>query len=312
MLMTISVISPASANSKAVTAQSGVAEGGDVAGAGAMFAGLFGQQLSQLATLSSASSAQEGAADGAGAGKKSAKKSELPDVLVPDGQIVALQPVQAAVTPELKLGSELDPAAARQGGDAQEELLAALGTGKRMGAEAQNLPVDSAAIGQFLPVHAQEVGQQAGSVQPASGEQAKVVTLPLPISDSNWAKSMSEQMLSLVSMKADKAHIQINPPELGPIDVTLKLNHDQVQVTFSAASPMAREAVENSLPRLATMLAASGLQLSDAQVSSGQSGDPRQSQRQAKASRQQDEAAVDGSETLSLINKARNMLSIFA
>ncbi|HJU49560.1 MAG TPA: flagellar hook-length control protein FliK, partial [Pseudogulbenkiania sp.] len=73
-----------------------------------------------------------------------------------------------------------------------------------------------------------------------------------------------------------------------------------------------REAVENSLPKLASMLASSGLQLADAQVSSGQSGDQRQPQRQAKTTRQQEDTAADGNDTLSLINKARNVLSIFA
>jgi flagellar hook-length control protein FliK len=308
MVMTISILSPA-ASTKGVTVQNGTAAGTDVAAGSTLFAGLFGQQLSQLAALSPASASVEAEGDSAGNGKKSAKKGAVLDPSVPAGPIVALQPVQVAITPELKQSPQLAAGAVSPTDDAQEGLLAALRGNKNAAAGAQNLPVDGAALGQFLPVHA----AASGVAHPvAEAGQAKMLTLPLPISDSNWAKSMGDQMLSLVSVKADKAQIQINPPELGPIDVTLKLNHDQVLVTFSAATPQAREAVENSLPKLASMLASSGLQLADAQVSSGQSGDQRQPQRQAKTTRQQEDTAGDGNDTLSLINKARNVLSIFA
>ena len=307
--MTISILSQAAASPKGLVVQNGATAGEDIALGNTLFAGLFGQQLSQLTALSANSPGTAGGEGESTAGsKKSAKKTTQPEELVPAGQIVALQPVQVAVTSELKLDQEPVVAASAQGDEVQEGLLAGLGDDKPLAAGAQKLPVEGAAFGQFLPVHA----AASTAAQPsAEAAQTKVLSLPLPISDSNWSKAMSEQMLSLVSVKADKAQIQINPPELGPIDVTLKLNHDQVQVTFSTATPLAREAVENSLPKLASMLASSGLQLADAQVSSGQSGDPRQQQRQTKAARPQEEAA-DGNDTLSLINKARNVLSIFA
>ncbi|WP_232219840.1 flagellar hook-length control protein FliK [Pseudogulbenkiania sp. MAI-1] len=306
--MTISILSQAAVSPKGLAAQSSAAAGEDIAVGNTLFAGLLGQQLSQLTALSAAAPSAGTEGESAASGKKSAKKSVLPEELVPAGQIVALQPVQAAVTSELRLNTEPEVASVAPGDEVQEGLLAGLVSDKPLAAEAQKLPVDGAAFGQFLPVQAAASG---ATQPPAEAGQAKV--LPLPISDSNWSKAMSEQMLSLVSVKADKAQIQINPPELGPIDVTLKLNQDQVQVTFSVATPQAREAVENSLPKLATMLAGSGLQLADAQVSSGQSGgDPRQSQRQAKASREPEDQAVEGSDTLSLINRSRNVLSIFA
>ncbi|EEG07411.1 flagellar hook-length control protein [Pseudogulbenkiania ferrooxidans 2002] len=307
MAMTISILSPA-ASAKAVAVQSGTSAAGVVA-EGSPFAGLFGLQLSQLAALSPASSGTESDGEGAGNVKKSAKKAPLSDEPVLAGPVMALPTVPPTITPELKQGLQLGKGDASPADEAQQELLTALKGDRHALPGAQNLPVDGAAQGQFLPVHASATGAAHAA---AEAGQAKVLALPLPISDSNWAKSMSEQMLSLVSVKADKAQIQINPPELGPIDVTLKLNHDQVQVTFSATTPQAREAVENSLPKLASMLASSGLQLADAQVSSGQSGDPRQFQRQAKAARQQEDAPAEGNDTLSLINKARNVLSIFA
>jgi flagellar hook-length control protein FliK len=142
-------------------------------------------------------------------------------------------------------------------------------------------------------------------------------SLPLSISthlsDSNWSHAMGQQLMTMVNLKSDQAQISLNPSHLGPIEVSLKIDQNQAQVVFNAATPQAREAVENSLPRLVSMLAGSGIQLSDAQVSSGQPGDQqRQAFNQQQRGRQQNDGGSDEPEVLATLKAARGILSTFA
>jgi flagellar hook-length control protein FliK len=149
-------------------------------------------------------------------------------------------------------------------------------------------------------------------VMVASAPQALPLTIREHLSDSNWSQAMGQQLMTMVNLKSDQAHISLNPSHLGPIEVSLKIEQNQAQVVFNTVTPQAREAVENSLPRLASMLAGNGIQLSDAQVSSGQSGAQRQAFSQQQRGRRQDDGATDEPEALATIKAARGILSTFA
>jgi len=178
------------------------------------------------------------------------------------------------------------------------------GSVKKLG-EQQKLP-QAADFAQFLPL-----GQPLGNTGHASGSgQAVTLAVPTLMQDPAWGKAFGEQMMGMVSLKADTAHIQVNPPELGPIDVTLKIdNNNQAQVSFVTSNPMARDIVENHLPRLSSMLAAGGIQLTGSQVSTGQ-GNQQQAQQQQQ--RNQRNSLSEEGDTLAVIKAARGVLSIFA
>ena len=63
------------------------------------------------------------------------------------------------------------------------------------------------------------------------------------------------------------AQITLNPPQLGPIEVSLDIRNEQATATFVSANPEVREAIESSLPRLREMLAGVGVELGQANVS---------------------------------------------
>lgn len=148
------------------------------------------------------------------------------------------------------------------------------------------------------------------SPHPNSASQPLTLVVQTPMQDPAWGKAFGDQMLGMVSLKADTAHIQVNPPELGPIDVTLKIDsNNQAQVSFVTSNPVTRELVENHMHRLSSMLEAGGIQLTGAQVSTGQ-GSQQQAQQQQQ--RNQREGAVEESDTLAVIKAARGVLSIFA
>ncbi|MGH8516409.1 MAG: flagellar hook-length control protein FliK, partial [Panacagrimonas sp.] len=78
-----------------------------------------------------------------------------------------------------------------------------------------------------------------------------------------------------------EVQIRLNPEELGPLEVQLKLDGDKVSVRFDLSDERVRDVVQTSLPSLSSLLAARGLQLDQAQVfahARGQ-GSPQQDSR---------------------------------
>jgi flagellar hook-length control protein FliK len=71
------------------------------------------------------------------------------------------------------------------------------------------------------------------------------------------------------------ARIAINPPDLGPIDIYITVHDDQARIHFAVQHDAVRDAVQDSLPRLRDMLLQSGLQLANADVSTGRQDHPR-------------------------------------
>ena len=66
------------------------------------------------------------------------------------------------------------------------------------------------------------------------------------------------------------AQINITPAHLGPIQISLSLNGEQMTAHFVSANQEVRQALEDALPRLREMLAGAGINLGQANVGSQQ------------------------------------------
>lgn len=319
--MTITVV-PAS-NAKAIMPSSNA----DTAtqDAGGLFASLLGAQLVSLNPV------LPGQGDGSGSNGKSSQDKDSTakdDTAATDNSanmLLAAMPMLQAALPTTPVQDK--PQVSTTATDisnsmvkdiALEAALPTAAAGKHAnGLQAQELPGKDAAALQFLPPSAdqlaasQAANQNNQQVQQVS--QTKTLTISQPMTDPNWSKALGDQVMSMVSMKMDKATIQVNPPQLGPVEVTLKMNgNDQAQVLFTSAVPATREILENNMPKLVSMMASSGIALADAQVSSGQSGNRQQQFNQNQNGRRQNAAGNDEDDTLAAITSARGILSIFA
>lgn len=124
---------------------------------------------------------------------------------------------------------------------------------------------------------------QPGNAGIASGTAAAdsrmpVLTLAPPIDSDAWAPALSQQMLRMSASGMHTAQLNINPENLGPLQITLKLGDDQAQAMFVSAHESVRKAVEAALPQLRTTLAEHGISLgqtavgADTRQPGGQSG----------------------------------------
>lgn len=119
------------------------------------------------------------------------------------------------------------------------------------------------------PVVSQLATATHQSVHTSKASAENTFQVGTPLSDSAWAKDAGKQIMMMMGRKLDSAQLQVTPANMGPVEVSLKINQDSVNVLFVASSQQTRDSLEQHLPKLASMLAENGLQLGGAQVSSG-------------------------------------------
>jgi len=110
------------------------------------------------------------------------------------------------------------------------------------------------------------------------------LSLNAPMQQGNrWAAEFGDRMAWIANNRFNSATLQVNPPQLGPIEVRILMSGDQAAVSFVAVQPQTREAIQQALPVLASSLASQGLSLGQTSVGrdhlpqQGGSGDSRSS-----------------------------------
>ena len=88
--------------------------------------------------------------------------------------------------------------------------------------------------------------------------------------DPEFSGEVTARMKLLVREGVREARLQLHPAELGRLQVTVSTEGDQARVSFVAETAAARDAIEQSLPRLREQLEQNGLQLAQSDV--GQQG----------------------------------------
>lgn len=93
-----------------------------------------------------------------------------------------------------------------------------------------------------------------------------LVTINTPVTHEKWGDEFNQKITWLSTQKEQSAELHLNPPQLGPMDVVLKVSGDQATALFSSPHAAVREAIEQALPKLREMLADSGIMLGNATV----------------------------------------------
>lgn len=100
-------------------------------------------------------------------------------------------------------------------------------------------------------------------------------SISTPMHDPRWAQQLGERVAWLARGNVQNAQININPAQLGPIQINISLNGDQMTANFVSAHQEVRQALEDAMPRLREMLSGAGINL-------GQSNVGSQAQQQAR------------------------------
>ncbi|MCB1845471.1 MAG: flagellar hook-length control protein FliK, partial [Halioglobus sp.] len=111
----------------------------------------------------------------------------------------------------------------------------------------------------------------AGPSMPANGPvpaapNPGIAAINVPVTDARWGEALADRVMWTAGQKLDSAEIRLNPAELGPVRIKIKIDDKQAQVTFSAHHAVTREAIEQALPRLRELFSGEGLNLANADV----------------------------------------------
>jgi flagellar hook-length control protein FliK len=145
----------------------------------------------------------------------------------------------------------------------------------RLAARASSL--DSNAIDDGKGAAAAQVqsnGQVAMTARPVTGA---TQTLGVPMGQSGWSEAVVNKVMWMSSQNVKSVEIQLDPAELGPLEIKIQTRGQEHQVQFVSQHAGVRDALEGQMHRLRDMFTQQGASLVDVNVSDG-SAEGRQSQ----------------------------------
>lgn len=102
-----------------------------------------------------------------------------------------------------------------------------------------------------------------------------VLTVQTPLFKPDWSEAFNSNILVLVKDQVQTARLNLNPPELGPIEIRLSVQNDHTNIHFFSQHGVVRDVIEDAFPKLRELMSSSGINLGDVNVSqhsaSGQS-----------------------------------------
>jgi len=108
--------------------------------------------------------------------------------------------------------------------------------------------------------------QSMANVSPIA-TQATQLAIDTPVTQKQWGNEFSQKITWMATQQDQHAELHLNPAQLGPVDVVIKVSGDQATAQFTSAHAAVREVIEQSIPKLREMLADNGIMLGNTTVS---------------------------------------------
>ncbi|MEP7311690.1 MAG: flagellar hook-length control protein FliK [Pseudomonadota bacterium] len=212
-----------------------------------------------------------GAAAMTGDAAESATLLQLADatraVAVADRQLAAEQRLPDAGKSAL-IAVALDAALPGEHSDADDQL--ANGSNPPLSASATlsaTFAATPAANGGLVFNPLQLVTQLDRAVAQTSGADQAPQTLQHPVGSAHWAEELGSRLTLMAGQGQQSGSLRLTPEHLGPLEVRIDINDDVANVFFGSQHADTRSALNEALPRLRELFAASGLVLGDTGVS---------------------------------------------
>ena len=82
----------------------------------------------------------------------------------------------------------------------------------------------------------------------------------------DFTDAVKDKVMVMISQKIQQIDIQLDPPELGSMQVRINMQNEQAVVNFVVQNQQAKEALEQNMDRLKQMMADNGVDVGDANV----------------------------------------------
>ncbi len=190
------------------------------------------------------------------------------------------------------------------------QLTAPLNTATQTGAyEVAHQQYEQALDVQTMHTQTTQTQAQSKSVSVDPG-----VMQAINIIKSDAAKMLQERVSALLNINNKEAEIRLDPPEMGSMQIRIRSDAEQAQINFVVQNQQAKEALEQSMPRLREMLAQQGIELGESSIQQGspeqQDGQSGQGQGQFAGNQQTDEQQPEVSAQSSETSRQQSSSSI--
>ncbi|MBN7795832.1 flagellar hook-length control protein FliK [Parahaliea mediterranea] len=92
------------------------------------------------------------------------------------------------------------------------------------------------------------------------------MSLSAPVASPAWQQQLGQQLGSITQRGRHQVELHLNPADLGPLSVSLKVDDQGAQAQFLSAHATVRAAVEQAIPQLREALAEQGISLGETSV----------------------------------------------
>lgn len=114
----------------------------------------------------------------------------------------------------------------------------------------------------------QQLSQALNGPRRPEGEIAQAKPIQAHVHDQHaWSKQLGDRVVWMTQQGQQTAEIHLNPAQLGPLQITLNLSQENATAVFVSQHAEVRQALQDALPQLREMLASSGINLGQANVS---------------------------------------------
>ncbi|MGB8518469.1 MAG: flagellar hook-length control protein FliK [Gallionella sp.] len=163
--------------------------------------------------------------------------------------------------------------------------------------------------------------QHSLNTSPAQMTATAQQSIATAVGSNHWAEEFSQKITWMTTQQNNQvAELHLNPPDLGPLNVVLKVTDNQATATFISSHSAVRDAVTHALPALREVLANSGITLGNTTVSdqpardnsAAFSGQQQQSRQWVNQGGTPNEGAVQAISTRVNMRKHDGMVDTFA
>jgi flagellar hook-length control protein FliK len=182
--------------------------------------------------------------------------------------------------------AEASPGAAALFGKLVEQIE---GAGSGRGA-------DTDAVDGLEGIHrsAAQTGSAALTARPVAGAMQPAA---VPFGHQSWGEAMVERVMWMSSQNLRSVEIQLDPAELGPLEIHIQNRGQELQVQFISQNPGVREALEGQMHRLREMFAGQGLEQAEVTVADRSAGEQARQGEGQLADRSADQGAGRGGQS---------------
>ncbi|MYL24632.1 hypothetical protein GLV89_12690 [Halomonas alkaliantarctica] len=161
--------------------------------------------------------------------------------------------------------SLLDGTATNSPRISSEALLAALSSSSNSATQTPNFELPST-----LQAGLNGPGSSAAALQnSASGlsQGAAQSSVATPVTSPAWPQQLGQQLVQFAQRGGEQhVHLQLNPAELGPLSISLKMSEQGTQAHFLSSHAQVRQVIEQAIPQLREALAEQGISLAETSV----------------------------------------------